>query len=291
MAADSDESTARSDRRFAVLWFCAALLVTGSVGALVLTDDPRLLRLGLVAALWAALFGAFAASRQRLRAIEGRQRLEEQRQRYEAELDREVAERREFELELQSRQQQEEAAGTSSQVQALRAEVHGLRQALDQVLGSSGARGAPAVRLAGGRLAEDVRGLPAGAQQQAVPDRPVSREQPVSPPQQQFPSQQVPAQQFPGQAWPTEQPRRAPQQAVPAIGPTSSYGNATHYSGTFSPGEVSAPAAAPKPAPPAEHPPGAHSEGTAVVDLLAAYGTAPGGAEPSDARNRRRRRS
>lgn len=286
MAADSDESTARSDRRFAVLWFCAALLVTGSVGALVLTDDPRLLRLGLVAALWAALFGAFAASRQRLRAIEGRQRFEEQRQRYEAELDREVAERREFELDLQARQQQEEAAGTSSQVQALRAEVHGLRQALDQVLGSSGARGAPAVRLAGGRLAEDVRGLPAGGQQQAVPDQPVSQEQPVSPPQQQFPGQQ-----FPGQAWPTEQPRRTPQQAVPAIGPTSSYGNATHYSGTFSPGEVSVPAAAPKPAPPAEHPPGAHSEGTAVVDLLAAYGTAPGGAEPSDARNRRRRRS
>lgn len=364
MAADPDESTEPSGRRFAVLWFFAAALVAGAAAALVLTDDPRLLRLGLVAGLWAALTGAFAASRQRLRALEARQLLAEQQRKHVAELDREVAERREFELELQAGQQREEAAGTSSQVQMLRAEVHALRQALEQAaepaFGQSGVRGT-STRLDGGpSVGSGGRGLPAmpegAAVAQSPQQYPAPQQSPGEPwfspaPVQRFPGQQgagqpltgqptsgqpisgeedagypvagqhvpqgVPVQQHAGQAWPPDQPHRVPQQAVPMIGPSSSYGGATHYSGTFSPvGELSEPepagphpgaaaqpapkpaaptSAAPKPAGPkpagpgAEDPPGAHSEGTAVVDLLAAYGSS--GAEPGDARNRRRRRS
>lgn len=330
MAAAPDESTEPSGRRFAVLWFLAAVLVAGAVGALVLTDDPRLLRLGLVSGLWAALTGSFAASRQRLRALEAQQRLAEQQQKHVAELDREVAERREVELELQTRHQQQEAAETSSQVQLLRDEVHALRQALEQateqVFGKAGVRGT-STRLDGGpATGSGGRGLAAvEAQQSTVPQpsqqfagEPWFSAAPVGSVQrfpqrsrsvQQWPQSPpgVPAQQqVPAQTWPAEQPHRAPQRAAPLIGPSSSYGDVAHYSGTFSPfGEVSEPVPAgpepggaerpqalPKPAGPAvEHPPGAHSEGTAVVDLLAAYGNISGGAEPGDARNRRRRRS
>jgi hypothetical protein len=323
MAADPGGPAEPSRRRFAVLWFLAAVLVAGAAGALVLTDDPRLLRLGLVSGLWAALIGSFAASRQRLRALEAQQRLAEQQQKHVAELDREVAERREVELELQTRQQQQEAAETSSQVQRLRDEVHALRQALEQateqVFGKSGVRGT-STRLDGGPPAG--RGLAAVEAQQSTipqpsqqfagepwfsagsvqrfPERSSSAQQ-----WPQFPPGAPAQQQVPTQTWPAEQPHRAPQRAAPKIGPSGSYGGVAHYSGTFSPfGEVSEPVpagpepggaerpqAVPQPAGPAEHPPGAHSEGTAVVDLLAAYGNISGGAEPGDARNRRRRRS
>lgn len=80
------------------------------------------------------------------------------------------------------------------------------------------------------------------------------------------------------------------QQAVQAVGPSSSYGGAYRQSGTFAPvGDIGE--TEPEPGRSPVHHPGAHTEGTAVVDLLAAYGGSDNSADPGDTHGRRRRRS
>ena len=67
----SDRGGSESRRSSAFLWTIALVLVAAATAVLVLSDDARLLRLGLVAALWAALFGAFGVARLRHRIAEG----------------------------------------------------------------------------------------------------------------------------------------------------------------------------------------------------------------------------
>ena len=181
--ADPDSSSEPAGQRFAVLWCGAGVLVAGATGALVLSDDPRMLRLGLVAALWSTLLGAFAATRQRQRAGEWRLRVSEQQQGYEAELEREVAARREFELDVQNQVRRRSAEETSSEVQALRGEVHTLRQTLEQVFArQQGAVAEPAVSAG----AAPVRSVPGGAvQSQAQPVQAVRSAQGAQPVQAQ----------------------------------------------------------------------------------------------------------
>jgi hypothetical protein len=119
----------------------ALTLALATVGAAVLiwTDDARLLRLGIVAGLWAALIGAFAAARYRREVHADRDRSEELRRVYELELEREVAARREYELEVetQTRRRLEEEVRNEvrDELTGLRAELHSLRQNLEALLG------------------------------------------------------------------------------------------------------------------------------------------------------------
>jgi len=106
----------------------AAVLAVGS-------EDARLLRLGVLAALWAALLGAFAAVRMRREVAAGADRAEDLRAIYHLELEREVAARREHELSVERELRRQVEKESRDELDALRAELRTLRQNLQQLLG------------------------------------------------------------------------------------------------------------------------------------------------------------
>lgn len=122
-------------RRAQAMWGGAVLLAGAATGVLVLSDDARLLRLGLVAALWAALIAAFAVAKLRHRLAEEKDREGELQQTYELELDREVAARQEFEVEAEAEARRRAKEESAHEVQALKVELRSLRQSLEEVLG------------------------------------------------------------------------------------------------------------------------------------------------------------
>src|ERR1700741_1467329 len=118
-----------------LLLLAAVVLAVGATAVLVLSDDQKYLRLGIIAGLWAALAGAFVAARYRRQVAEREDDAAERQERYELELEREIAARREHELvvEAEARRKAEEAA--RDDISALRAELHGLRSTLQTLLG------------------------------------------------------------------------------------------------------------------------------------------------------------
>jgi hypothetical protein len=111
------------------------LLVIGATLALVLSDDLRFLRLGIVAALWAALIGAFLAVRYRKHAAHSEDTVAEAQAVYELELEREIAARREYELEIEAETREAAQAHSREELDALRAEVSALRDSLQSLFG------------------------------------------------------------------------------------------------------------------------------------------------------------
>ncbi|MQA12209.1 MAG: hypothetical protein GEU98_27475 [Pseudonocardiaceae bacterium] len=140
MSSATDEPGSRGLAR-PLLGF-ALLLALGATAALALTDETRWLRLGIIAALWAALGGAFLAAKYRKQMAHTEETAVEAQEVYELELEREVAARREFELEMEAENRSVEAevraeveAESREQLQALRAEVQALRQSLESLVG------------------------------------------------------------------------------------------------------------------------------------------------------------
>ncbi|MDT8910964.1 DUF6779 domain-containing protein [Amycolatopsis sp. PS_44_ISF1] len=111
------------------------LLAIGATLALVLSDDLRFLRLGIVAALWAALIGAFLAVRYRKHAAHSEDTVAEAQAVYELELEREIAARREYELEIEAETREAAQAHSREELEALRAEVSALRESLQSLFG------------------------------------------------------------------------------------------------------------------------------------------------------------
>ncbi|WP_406639314.1 DUF6779 domain-containing protein [Amycolatopsis sp. WGS_07] len=111
------------------------LLAVGATVVLVLSDDLRYLRLGIVAALWAALIGAFLAVRARKNAAHSEDAAAEAQAVYELELEREIAARREYELELETETREAAQAQSREELDALRAEVAALRESLQSLFG------------------------------------------------------------------------------------------------------------------------------------------------------------
>lgn len=105
-----------------------------ATAALMLTDDPRWLRLGIVAALWAALLGAFLATKYRREAESAWDSLADAQHIYELELEREITARREYELELEAASRRRVEHDTQWEIQQLRAEVMELRDTLQQLM-------------------------------------------------------------------------------------------------------------------------------------------------------------
>ncbi|HEY8372345.1 MAG TPA: DUF6779 domain-containing protein [Pseudonocardiaceae bacterium] len=117
------------------MWLVALVLALGATAVAVLSADARWLRLGVVAALWAALIGAFVASRYRRQAVERENEAEELRSVYELELEREVAARREYELEVEAETRRRVEAEAKDELAALRDELRTLRENLEVLLG------------------------------------------------------------------------------------------------------------------------------------------------------------
>ncbi len=117
-------------------WLVVGLvLAVGATLALVLSDDLRYLRLGIVAALWAALIGAFLAVRSRKQVSQSEEAVAEAQAVYELELEREIAARREFELEMEAETRQVAESRSQEELEALRAEVTALRESLQSLFG------------------------------------------------------------------------------------------------------------------------------------------------------------
>jgi hypothetical protein len=111
------------------------VLAIGATLALVLSDDLRYLRLGIVAALWAALIGAFLAVKYRKHAAQSEDAVSEAQAVYELELEREIAARREYELEVEAENRSTADSRGREELEALRAEVSALRDSLQSLFG------------------------------------------------------------------------------------------------------------------------------------------------------------
>ncbi|MFC0116171.1 DUF6779 domain-containing protein [Kibdelosporangium aridum] len=113
----------------------ALVLVLGATLILVLTDDARFLKMGILAALWAALVGAFLAARFRRQVADKTDDAQSMQAIYELELEREIAARREFELELEAEAKRKAEEQSRADIEALRNELGQLRETLQTLLG------------------------------------------------------------------------------------------------------------------------------------------------------------
>ncbi|MGH3979375.1 MAG: DUF6779 domain-containing protein, partial [Pseudonocardiaceae bacterium] len=116
-------------------WSSLALAVLAAAALAVGADDARVLRLGVVVALWAGLIGAFAAVRMRREVTAGSERIEDLRTIYRLELQREVAARREHELAVERDLRHQIQQDSGDEIDSLRAELRTLRENLQQLLG------------------------------------------------------------------------------------------------------------------------------------------------------------
>ncbi|MDQ1660992.1 MAG: hypothetical protein QOJ68_972 [Blastococcus sp.] len=110
--------------------FVLAVLATLAV---FLTDNPQYLRVAVVAVAWAFVLATFAAGRRGSDRAAAEAREAELRSVYERELDREVAARREYELELENVLRRETEDAMRYELDALRGEIAALAGLRDEV--------------------------------------------------------------------------------------------------------------------------------------------------------------
>ncbi|HEX5116631.1 MAG TPA: DUF6779 domain-containing protein [Pseudonocardiaceae bacterium] len=133
---DSDDEESGNESRIARLLMVAVLaLAVMATAVLVLSDSARWLRLGVLAALWAALLGVFLASRFRKTMAERDDQVADLQSAYEMELEREVAARREYEFEVEAAARKRVDEANREDLAELRAELRLLRENLERLTG------------------------------------------------------------------------------------------------------------------------------------------------------------
>jgi hypothetical protein len=137
---DSDKIEPDRGNTSGRLMFGAALIFAVlATLTLVFTTNAQWLKLAVIAALWAAFFGAMLSVKYRHQAAARAGEVADLQAVYELELEREVAARREYELEVEAdtrRRIAEETEGSNREdVAALRAELHALRENLERLTG------------------------------------------------------------------------------------------------------------------------------------------------------------
>jgi hypothetical protein len=151
-----------------VLMLSTAVMAVVAAAVLALgIQDARLLRLGLLAALWAALLGAFATARARRETSSCAEHADRLRMVYQRELEREVAARREHTLRVERGFHEQAGLSHRHEIVELRTELAALRSDLEQLL-SSHRRAVPAALPAA--PAEAACG-PIGPELRVVPGR------------------------------------------------------------------------------------------------------------------------
>lgn len=121
-----------------ILMLSSAVMAAGAAVVLALgIQDARLLRLGLLAALWAALLGAFAAAQLRREARACADHADHLRSTYQLELEREVSARREHTLTVERELREQAEHSQRREIVALRAEIAAMRTNLELLGGAS----------------------------------------------------------------------------------------------------------------------------------------------------------
>ena len=134
-ASDDDEQQDHGRGSGRLLLVAALALALGAAAVLVLSDNARWLRLAVVAALWAALVGAFLAARYRKQIADREDEVADLQSVYELELEREIAARREYELEVEAETRKRVQEEAKDDLEALRDELRALRENLEALLG------------------------------------------------------------------------------------------------------------------------------------------------------------
>ncbi|MEU7630670.1 DUF6779 domain-containing protein [Nocardia sp. NPDC049220] len=155
MVSPSRSSTSRTRREEAGKFFLGVLILLGLVASvfLVFSNSVQFVRVGLVAALWAAAIGALAATKYRKEATIDKAKVRDLQTVYELQLEREVTARREYELGVEARVR-EEVGADAAELAALRAELSVLRQSLQRLFDGDLPMDRPALRADSTRIQE-----------------------------------------------------------------------------------------------------------------------------------------
>ncbi|WP_280313378.1 DUF6779 domain-containing protein [Nocardia abscessus] len=129
--------------------FVGILILLGLVASvfLIFSNSVQFVRVGLIAALWAAAIGALAATKYRKEADIDKAKVRDLQTVYELQLEREVTARREYELGVEARVR-EEVGADAAELAALRAELTVLRQSLQRLFDGDLPMDRPALRAA-----------------------------------------------------------------------------------------------------------------------------------------------
>jgi hypothetical protein len=171
----SSEQVDRGRGAGRALLIAVLVLSLAATAVLVLSDNARWLRLGVVSALWSALVGAFLAAKYRRQAVAREEEASELQSIYELELEREVAARREYELEIEAEARRRVEEETSEHLEALRSELHALRENLEALLGGEVLVERVALRAESTRmrsLSDQSRVISVGDDRRGMDDRP-----------------------------------------------------------------------------------------------------------------------
>ncbi|MEU7766281.1 DUF6779 domain-containing protein [Nocardia sp. NPDC049190] len=155
MVSPSRSSTSRTRREEAGKFFIGVLILLGLVASvfLVFSNSVQFVRVGLVAALWAAAIGALAATKYRKEATIDKAKVRDLQTVYELQLEREVTARREYELGVEARVR-EEVGADAAELAALRAELTVLRHSLQRLFDGDLPMDRPALRADSTRIQE-----------------------------------------------------------------------------------------------------------------------------------------
>ncbi|HEX4101886.1 MAG TPA: DUF6779 domain-containing protein [Pseudonocardiaceae bacterium] len=121
-----------------VLMLSTVVMAAAAAAVLALgTHDARLLRLGVVAALWAALLAAFATARARREISSRAEHADQLREAYQRELQREVVARREHALAVERALREQAQLSQQREIGQLRAELAAIGGNLAQLAAAS----------------------------------------------------------------------------------------------------------------------------------------------------------
>lgn len=155
MVSPARSSTSRRRRDDAGNLIIGGLILLGLIASvfLIFSSSVQLVRVGLVAALWATVIGAVAATRYRRESAAGQAKVQELQTIHKLQLEREMSARREFELAAEARIRAEVGAD-AGEMAALRTELTVLRESLHRLFDGNLAADRPALRADAIRLQE-----------------------------------------------------------------------------------------------------------------------------------------
>ncbi|MEO9327987.1 DUF6779 domain-containing protein [Gordonia aurantiaca] len=128
----------RRSRRSAAQWLLGLLIVLSLAASVLMVFTDRLSitgSLAVISALWAAVIGAILVTKFRRQAESAEAKSRDLRLVYELQLEREIAARRQYELDVETTIRKEITAEANEELSELKAQVLALRSSLEMLLG------------------------------------------------------------------------------------------------------------------------------------------------------------